>query len=231
MRSDETGSDRPLPDSTRGFRLVGAILSALVSPFVRFDLPPSAALPTAHPVLWAPNHRSMFDTAVGLIGLYRLGFVASFFVTASYFETPVVGRLLTMIGAIPVEAEKGALRAISLGVERLRAGNDLVIMAEGKLVAPEDRQNGIGPLEPGVTVLARRASVPVVPTALIGADDILPVGARFPRLRVGRRRTMLVRFGQPIPVDGSAREALDELAQRLSELVLEAEAEHARMAS
>lgn len=167
----------------------------------------------------------MFDTAVGLVGLYRMGYEASFLVNAGYFDTPIAGRLLKKIGAIPVEPEGGALQALTDAAKALRAGRNVVIMAEGKLVRPEERQNGIGDLEPGVTMLARRTGLPIVPAALIGADLILPIGHRLPRISLRSRRTVVVRFGAPMMVTEKPREAVKELSRRLAKVVAEAEAE------
>ena len=220
----EGASSRP---RTAAFRALGAALSVLVTPFVRFDLPPEEQHPAGRPVLWAPNHRSMFDIAVGLIGLYRMGDQASFFVNARYFEVPVGGRMLRAIGALPVDLDGSGVKAIAAGVESLAEGRDLVIMAEGRLIPPDERDGGIGSLASGVGVLAKRARVPVVPVAMIGTDLVLPIGSRLPRIRLGRRRLVLVRYGEPIRIEGRAREGIEAVQQSLSALVLEAEAEYA----
>lgn len=221
----QSGDDHHL-DTKRGFSRIGRLFSILVRPFIRFDLPSTDDDEMNSPVIWAPNHRSMFDTVVGLVGLYRMGRTASFFVAAGYFDSKLIGRLLGAIGAIPVTADSSALKTLNTGVEHLRAGNDLVIMAEGRLVGERDRRNGIGELESGIIVLARRASVPIVPTALIGADEILPIGSRIPRIRFGRRRLVVVRFGSPLVIEGKTREAKADLTADLGNLVVATEAEH-----
>lgn len=224
----EGGGDEPARPRTTAFRVTGAVLSAIASPFVRFDLPPAHQHPTTRPVIWAPNHRSMFDIFVGVIGLQRMGDEASFFVNARYFDVPIGGRLLRALGALPVDVEGSGVKAIGAGVESLSGGRDLVIMAEGRLVSPDERDGGIGSLATGVGVLAKRAGVPVIPVAMIGTDQVLPIGRRFPRLRFGRRRLVLVRCGEPVMIGGRAREGIAALRDALSDLVLAAEAEHAQ---
>jgi 1-acyl-sn-glycerol-3-phosphate acyltransferase len=201
-------------------------MSLAVIPFVKIDLPPAEQRPTESPVLWAPNHRSMFDAVVGLVGLHRLGYTASFLVNARYFESPLVGRLLAMIGAIPVGRGGEGRKALTVAADRLRDGVDVVIMAEGRLVRPESRCGGIGELMPGATMLAKRAGVPIVPTALIGTDAVWPIGGRTPRISLGRRHRIVVRLGTPIAVDGRSREALPQLTANLSSLVTQAETHH-----
>lgn len=223
---------RDLADATgRGFRLIARTMSILVTPFIRFDLPDPGHPRFELPVVWAPNHRSMFDTVVGLVGLHRMGYEASFLVNARYFRSRLAGRALTAIGAIPVELEGGALQALADAAEALREGRSVVIMAEGRLVGPEERRNGIGELEPGATILAKRTHRPIVPAALVGADHILPIGRRLPRISLRARHTMVVRFGEPMKVEGRPRDAVDELTRRLSELVTEAEEDHTRLSA
>lgn len=219
-----------------GFRRFGRIFSAIAVPFVRIDLPPREQWPTEMPVIWAPNHRSMFDTFLGLIGLYRMGFTAAFFVTERYFRGPITRRLLEAIGAVPVDpAGDGPLQIVATGAELLDGGQNLVIMAEGRLVEPGERTDGIGPLEPGVAVIAKRASAPIQPVAMIGTDVLLPPGHRFPLLRFPRRRLLLVRFGEPVQPTGRSRQIVETLTERLSGLVVETEpvwaAEEAAIAS
>jgi 1-acyl-sn-glycerol-3-phosphate acyltransferase len=208
----------------RSFRRFGRTFSWLATPFLDIDLPPPEQRPIDTPVIWAPNHRSMFDTFLGLIGLHRMDYTAGFLVTERYFESRVTGALLERIGAMRVDPSvDGGRRIITDGVARLDAGDNLVIMAEGRLVPSHERTNGIGPLEPGVTVLAKRAGVPIQPVAMVGTDELLPVGSTFPRVGM-RRRRLVVRFGQPIPPEGRSRQLLDALTEQLSELVVSTEA-------
>lgn len=193
-------------------------------PFLDIDLPPVDQRPDDTPIIWAPNHRSMFDTFLGLIGLYRMGYTAGFFVTERYFESRVLAALLDRIGAIRVDgSSEGARELIAQGIDRLQAGDNLVIMAEGRLVPPHERSGGIGTLEPGVTVLAKRAGVPIQPVAMIGTDELLPTGSTVPRVGL-RRRRLVVRFGPPIPAEGRSRQMLDTLTEQLTELVTSTEA-------
>lgn len=216
-------------DPERAIRRVARVLSLAVVPFARFDLPPAAERPTDQPLIWAPNHRSIFDILVGLVCLQRIGVSASFLVNARYFERRWGGALLTKVGAIPVDLDNGGLAAIAAAARRLREGRSVVIMAEGRLVQHRERQRlGIGELSPGVVIIARRAEVPIIATAIVGSDDVWPIGRRFPRIRIGARSTVRVRLSRPIVVTGRPREALAELTTILSDLVLATEASTAR---
>jgi 1-acyl-sn-glycerol-3-phosphate acyltransferase len=212
--------------SGRGFTQMARILSVAVTPFVRFDLPSIEERPTQVPVLFAPNHRSMFDIVVGLVGLHRMDLSAAFLVNGKYFKAGWMRRILSTIGALPVDLDGPPLQALATAWEALRDGQSVVIMAEGRVVSSEQRSEvGIGPIEPGVVMIARRAKVPIVPAALIGADDVLPPGRRLPRVRLGRRHCVLVRFGSPIVVKGRPRESVADVHTALSALVMSADTE------
>ena len=84
--------------------------------------------------------------------------------------------------AVQVAAIKDALRA-------LRSGEPLVIFPEGGI----SRDGYLKAGNPGVVSLMVRAKVKVIPVAILGAYQILPFRANFPR--AGRVK---IRFGEPI---------------------------------
>lgn len=196
-------------------------------PFLRIDTPSTTDRIAPSPVIWAPNHRSMFDTFLGLIALHRLDRTAAFFVTDRYFERPLIGRLLRRAGAIPVDPERPR-ELFTEGARCIDAGINLVIMAEGRLVPETERTGGIGELRPGVAVLAKRLGVPIQPVALIGADAVWAPGEHRPAFSILRRQRLTVRFGEPIPSTGRSRELLARLQTSLSSLVQHSEAGHDR---
>ena len=168
----------------------------------------------------------MLDAFIGAAGLYRMGDSASFFVNGRYFDVPVAGSLLRAIDAIPVDLDNPGFGSLGAGIDHLRAGRSVVIMPEGRLTSRGERgDKGIGPLQPGVAVLARRVGVPVVPVAIVGTDLVLPPGRRTPAVRAGRRQRVVVRYGQPMEITGRPRDGMTELADRLSALVATAEAD------
>lgn len=207
--------------AANSFRRIGRLCSWLAVPFLRID-GPSDDRATPDPIIWAPNHRSMFDTFLGLIVLYRMGRTAAFFVTERYFASPIIGRLLLRAGAIPVDPDDPRA-LLADGARCIDAGISLVIMAEGRLVAPDERVGGIGPLQPGVAVLAKRLGVAIQPVAMIGSDDVWPIGRRTPRVPLLRRQRLLVRFGEPIAATGRSRDLLASVQAALARLVTSAE--------
>ncbi|WP_030056371.1 MULTISPECIES: lysophospholipid acyltransferase family protein [Streptomyces] len=154
-------------------------------------------------VILASNHLSFIDSVViPLTAPRRVHFLAK----AEYFTgTGVKGRLskgfFESIGAVPVE--RGTYRSAQASLE-----SALEILEDGKAfgIYPEGTRSLDGRLyrgKTGVAWLALTAGVPVVPVALEGPEQILPVGKRVPRLK-----KVTVRFGEPLHFDelhGQAR--------------------------
>jgi 1-acyl-sn-glycerol-3-phosphate acyltransferase len=107
-----------------------------------------------------------------------------------------------------------------LQVDRSSARASLKTMSEGArivaergvslLLFPEGGRNpkGLRAFKEGAAYIAIKAGVPVVPMALIGMRELLPMGSIH--LRSGRA---VLRIGNPIPTAGmkiSDREALNE---------------------
>ncbi|MEU1282885.1 lysophospholipid acyltransferase family protein [Kitasatospora sp. NPDC005856] len=154
-------------------------------------------------VILASNHLSFIDSVViPLTAPRRVHFLAK----AEYFTgTGLKGRLskgfFEAIGAVPVE--RGTYRSAQASLE-----SALAILEDGKAfgIYPEGTRSLDGRLyrgKTGVAWLALTAGVPVVPVALEGPEQILPVGKRIPRLK-----KVTVRFGEPLHFDelhGQAR--------------------------
>jgi 1-acyl-sn-glycerol-3-phosphate acyltransferase len=98
-----------------------------------------------------------------------------------------------------------------IGLARyLRQGRVVVVFPEGT----RSRDGGLGRFRSGAFRLATAAGVPVVPAAIVGTADVLPVTGVLPR-----RRPCEVRFGAPVALDPDAadrarQQVVDLLARR-----------------
>ncbi|MFI6843929.1 1-acyl-sn-glycerol-3-phosphate acyltransferase [Kitasatospora sp. NBC_00085] len=173
-------------------------------------------------VILASNHLSFIDSVViPMTAPRRVHFLAK----AEYFTgTGLKGALskgfFQAIGAVPVE--RGTYRSAQASLE-----SALEILEDGKAfgIYPEGTRSLDGRLyrgKTGVAWLALTAGVPVVPVALEGPEQILPVGKRVPRIR-----KVTVRFGEPLHFDelhGQARSlkarrhVTDEVMRAIQEL-------------
>ncbi|MCD6361858.1 MAG: 1-acyl-sn-glycerol-3-phosphate acyltransferase [Armatimonadetes bacterium] len=133
----------------------------------------------------ASNHLSFMDPPAIGCALRRRTY---YFAKAELF-VPVFGALIRKTYAFPVErggADTGATRE---AIRLLREGELMVMFPEGT----RSRDGELQELNLGAALLASRAGVPIVPTAVYGTNRVLPVGAKF--LHRGR---MAVSFGPPI---------------------------------
>ncbi|GAA1166447.1 1-acyl-sn-glycerol-3-phosphate acyltransferase [Kitasatospora gansuensis] len=156
-------------------------------------------------VILASNHLSFIDSVViPLTAPRRVFFLAKAeYFTGTGLKGALSRALFQALNAVPVERGeiKAAQAALDSALEILREGKAFGIYPEGTRSLDGRLYRG----KTGVAWLALTAGVPVVPVALEGPADILPVGKRIPRLR-----KVTVRFGEPLHFDelhGQARSA------------------------
>lgn len=175
-------------------QLVRRTLRALAwSRFVQVTVLNRDRVPSTGPVIIASNHISLLD-AVFLWGALRRRAVA--IAMAELWTWPVVGRLVRLLGHIPVvrrDPDSGRT-AVSRAAQVLRYGGVLVIYPEGRLVPPGERE----PYKPGVATLAMATGVPIIPVATTGTDGVLPMRRGGARRRFNRHHPVTIHFGTPI---------------------------------
>lgn len=140
---------------------------------------------------------------------YRRRFVSR--VTALLFNTYPVERRGK--GHAPLKGvkgrgtdEKGRGPAAGMTGRLLRAGIPILIFPEGT----RSRDGHMGTFKTGAAALSKKLDVPMVPVALIGGHEAMPVGSFWPK--PGRPRVKAV-IGKPL----SARE--DETVEEFNERV------------
>jgi 1-acyl-sn-glycerol-3-phosphate acyltransferase len=94
------------------------------------------------------------------------------------FRIPVLGLLMRMFGAFPVNLDVAAdASAQREAIEMIRRKRALVIFPEGG----RTRTLKLMPFKMGAFRLALNHGVPIVPVTIKGAETIWPVGRIFPR--------------------------------------------------
>ena len=145
------------------------------------------------------NHSSFLD---GLVLLAALERPVYFTPKADVMRWPLVGRITRLLGALPVERTTNAGRRRSRAAigRMLRQGSAVHIFPEGTFTA----EKGILPFHAGAFELAVETGLPIVPVAIRGARDVLPLGRYLPR-----HRPMEVRVLERLdPTDGRCRTAI-----------------------
>lgn len=149
-------------------------------------------LPPSGPLILVANHVSNADGVILQAWLQpALGRPARFLAKEQLFRTPL-RPLLLAFGTILV-------RAGGSDVDAYRQARAALMRGEVVGIFPEGSRSPDGVLQPaheGVTLLAARAGVLVLPVGIDGTDVLLPRGAVIPR--VGSRVT--VRVGEPFTV-------------------------------
>jgi 1-acyl-sn-glycerol-3-phosphate acyltransferase len=155
--------------------------------------------------VYASNHTSYMDTPVIFASLpFQFRILAK----KELWPIAFIGWYLNRSGQIPIDTANphATLSSLSLGVKALRSGTSLFVFPEGGRTAT----GALKPFLSGAAYLAIRAQVPLVPIALTGVYDLLPIHTRH--LYPGE---LMVRVGAPIDTKGLTPRQTEELNARL----------------
>src|SRR6218665_2981219 len=167
--------------------VAGPLLLALFRPWVRG----AENLPTDGPVILASNHLSFIHSIfLPLVVNRPVGFLAKcwvdFFVKREFFRGKGIKGWATKIffigtGQLPIDRAGGKASEASLetGLRVLREGRVLGIYPEGTRSPDGKLYRG----RPGVARMVLEAGVPIVPVAMIGTDEVMPIGTTLPKIR------------------------------------------------
>ena len=159
-----------------------------------------------HPVaVYAANHTSYMDTPVVFSSLpFQFRILAK----KELWPIAFIGWYLNRSGQIPIDVANphSSLSSLSIGVKALRAGMPLFVFPEGGRTPTGELQAFLA----GAAYLAIRAQVPVVPIALDGVYDLLPIHTHhfYPG-------DLILSVGEPIETKGMTVRQTEELTARL----------------
>jgi 1-acyl-sn-glycerol-3-phosphate acyltransferase len=161
------------------------------------------------PSVVAANHISAMDIPV----LYsQLPFQFRIVANKYLFRYPFLGWHLRRSGQIPIDRStlRATVRTLSTAVEDLRRGMSVVIFPEGG----RSRDGTIQPFQNGAFYLAVKAQVPVVPVAIVGTDEMLPMDSFHIR-----PRSLKLVVGEAIETKGLGHRDMDLLADRVKSAI------------
>jgi len=142
--------------------------------------------------VYAVNHASALDIPVLYVNLpfqFRIVF------KKELLSYPIVGWQLKRSGQVCIDQQKptNSIAAIRSAVKSLKAGMPLVIYPEGGRTPDGE----IKPFLPGAFFLAIKAQVDIVPVALVGTYELLPMNTYHVKCR-----PLEMRVGEPILTAG-----------------------------
>lgn len=159
-------------------------------------------IPTHGGAIIASNHISLFDPPViGTSFIRPLHFMAK----EELFVIPIVRWVLTRLKAFPVRRGMADRKAIRHALTLLENGEMLGLFPEGT----RSVTGKLGKPEAGLAMIALKARVPIIPTAIIGTNKFFKKGFLVPRFTI--------KFGSPIFADQQSldKEGMENLSNKI----------------
>jgi 1-acyl-sn-glycerol-3-phosphate acyltransferase len=173
--------------------------------------PRNLSLPLlGHPsAVFACNHLSYMDTPA-LFG--SLPFQFRILANHYLFRYPFIGWHLTRSGQVPIDQSsmRSQISGLMKGVATLKSGMPILIFPDGS----RSSDGHVRQFLSGAAYMAIKAQVPLVPLALIGTYELLPMHT----YHLAPRPLMLVAC-DPIDTTGMTTRDADALTKRLMETI------------
>ncbi len=164
---------------------------------------------TTKPHVYAVNHASALDIPVLYVNLpfqFRIAF------KKELLSYPVVGWQLKRSGQVCIDQQNPAhsISSIRAALKGIKAGLPLVIYPEGGRTPDGE----IKPFLAGAFFLAIKAQVDIVPAALVGTYELLPMNTYHIKCR-----PLEMRVGEPISTVGLTLRDLESLSAKVQKAV------------
>ncbi len=195
------------------FKIIRIVCLIVFFPFVK-RIRGIENVPLDRSFILASNHASFMDGLFLTIYLTRPlkknVHYLSFYIN---YRNPFFRLLMETAKNIKIEPKKES-KALLIAIKYLKEGKVVGIFPEG-IRSPDGR---IRKGRTGVSTLALRAKVPVVPVGLIGTHKVLPKGAAFPRFA-----RCEANIGEPIRFDAFYKDYDEAIDRNDQDKVLEIE--------
>lgn len=175
----------------------------------------------AQPAIYAANHSSALDIPALYVGLpFQFRILAKI----ELFRMPFVGWHLKRSGQIPIDPgdARATLRSLSAAAQTVKGGMPLVVFPEGG----RSTDGRIQPFPGGTFYVAIKAQVPIVPVAIIGTYQALPMNTY-----VIQPTQFRVLVGEPIPTAGLVSRDMEALSARVHKSLSELFYSHSNLAA
>jgi 1-acyl-sn-glycerol-3-phosphate acyltransferase len=170
----------------------------------------------AQPAVYVANHLSYMDTPVIFSSLpFQFRIVAR----SGLFKLPFIGWWLRRSGQVSVDVgnPRASIASLVSAVRTLKSGMPLFIFPEGG----RTETGHLAKFMNGPAFMAIRAQLPLVPIALIGTHELLPMHAN-----VVHPVPVTLAVGEPIATLGTTMKQVDEVTARLEQEIARLYYEH-----
>ena len=166
--------------------------------------------------VYTSNHTSFMDTP---LVFSSLPFQFRILAKQSLWKWPFIGWHLRRSGQIPLDEEgSGSVAGLNRAIRVLKSGMPLFIFPEGG----RTKDGQVQPFMRGPAYLSIRARIPLVPIALIGTFELLPIHTHH-----FRPRPVKLVIGKPIDPSAYTIRQTDELTAKLRDEILHLYESHA----
>jgi 1-acyl-sn-glycerol-3-phosphate acyltransferase len=199
------------------YRGLAAVILPAVAAMAKLNIRGHEHVPAKGAFVLSPNHYSEIDPVIMAVAIYRSGRIPRFMAKASLFEIPVIGRILTTAGQIPVERAGRSSHG-----EPMQAARQVVRDELGVIIYPEGsltRDPALWPMrgKTGAVRMALEAGVPLIPAAHWGTQHLMPRYGKM--IHPFPRKPIDILFGPPVDLSDFAgrtdQAAMNEATDRL----------------
>ena len=167
-------------------------------------------VPLDRPVLYVPNHRSIFDIILTYIRAPRQ---TAYIAKKETKRVPIFSIWMALMNCQFLDRSdlRSGLKVINKAVDLIKEGSSVCIFPEGT------RNKGTEILQPfhdGSLKIAEKAGCPIVPVTINGSAEIFE--AQFPRVK---KTTVIIEYSKPIETEGLSRQEFRELSAKIQETI------------
>src|ERR1700691_2715336 len=168
------------------------------------------------PAVYVSNHLSYMDTPVIFSSLpFQFRIVAR----SGLFKLPFIGWWLRRSGQVSVDVgnPRASIASLASAARTLKGGMPLFIFPEGGRTETGEPARFLN----GPAFMAIRAQVPLIPMALIGTHELLPIHAS-----TVHPVPVILTVGEPVETKGLTMRQVDQVTTRLEEQIAALYYEH-----
>lgn len=166
-------------------------------------------VPGTGAVILACNHASFLDPPLVGAALKR---DINYLARENLFRFPILGTILRSWNVVPVDREGGGAKGLKTILDRLLAGNGIILFPEGT----RTRDGKLQPVRAGIGLTVIKSMAPVVPVRVFGTYQ-----AYGRHLRLPRPYRVAVKFGRPMLFEALRAEAKTCSKDRLKQIYQE----------